>query len=125
MAIEPGERRYVEKPVSGARFLATPWAARIEQLWGDSATYDFGPEPVDLAFVDGSHAYEYVLGDSRRTLALLPPAGGVIVWHDYGEWDGVTRALDELRATDPAFAGLTRIAGTTLVVLRTGAAARG
>ena len=68
-------------------------------------------------FVDGSHAYEYVLSDSERALALLQGGAGTIVWHDYGEWTGVTRALDKLATTDARFADLRAIEGTTLAIL--------
>ena len=65
---------------------------KIRQLYGDSATFDFTRYAADFVFVDGSHAYEYVLSDSERALALLQGRAGTIVWHDYGEWTGVTRA---------------------------------
>lgn len=115
--LAPGEARYVDKPASGARFAGTDVAGRIVQQYGDSATFDFSAYRAEFVFVDGSHAYDYVLGDSRRALALLDGGPGTVVWHDYGEWDGVTRALDDLRAGDPAFAGLQHVAGTTLAVL--------
>ena len=67
-------------------------------------------------FVDGSHAYEYVLSDSERGLSLLR-GPGTVVWHDYGEWVGVTKALDELSTRDSRFAALQRIENTTLAIL--------
>jgi predicted O-methyltransferase YrrM len=117
--IAPSDRKYVDKAVSGARFHGTDCESRIQQLYGDSATFDFTPYhgEVDLVFVDGAHSYEYVLSDSRNALRLLRSGSGVIVWHDYGTWDGVTRALDELRRHEPAFARLRRIHGTSLVYL--------
>jgi hypothetical protein len=73
---------------------------------------------VQFVFIDASHAYEYVLSDSRRALTLLAAGGGTIVWHDYGSvWPGVTRALHDLRDREPAFAGLQHIADTTLALL--------
>jgi hypothetical protein len=56
------------------------------------------------------------LNDSRVALKLLA-RGGVVMWHDYRSWDGVTRALNELRATEPAFRNLRHIHGTTLALL--------
>jgi len=117
LAIERSERAFVDKPVSGARFLGTDVARKIIQLFGDSATFDFATYRAELIFVDASHAYEYVLNDSNRALAMLGDSRGVIVWHDYGEWPGVTRALDELARSDPRFAGLRWVQGTTLAVL--------
>lgn len=113
------ERRYVEKARPGARFLGTPLATRIEQLYGDSATFDFSPYEADFVFIDGSHAYEYVLSDSERALQLTRGRVATILWHDYSAWEGVTRALNELRANDPRFAALRWIEGTTLALLTT------
>lgn len=117
LGIERAERAFVDKPRSGARFLQTNTATKIRQLYGDSATFDFAQYAADFVFVDGSHAYEYVLSDSERALALLHSRSGTIVWHDYGEWVGVTRALDKLAATDARFADLRTIEGTTLAIL--------
>lgn len=114
--IEPAERTFVDKPKSGGRFLGTDAAKNIRQLYGDSATFDFTSYSAEFVFVDGSHAYEYVLSDSERALSLLR-GRGTIVWHDYGEWVGVTRALDRLTATDSRFAELRTIEGTTLAIL--------
>ena len=116
-AVERSERAFVDKPVSGARFHGTEYARKITQLFGDSATFDFDQYDADFVFVDGSHAYEYVVNDSERALGLLGDSTGVIVWHDYGEWPGVTRALDQLAASDQHFAGLRWVQGTTLAVL--------
>lgn len=90
---------------------------RVKQLFGDSADFDFSPYEVDFVFVDGSHAYEYVMSDSRRALAMLRNGRGLVLWHDYGEWEGVTRALNELHERDVAFAGLRHVDGTTLAML--------
>ena len=101
----------------GTSSLDGAYTSRIEQLYGDSATHDFGDLKVDFAFIDGSHSYEYVLSDSRRVRAMLRDGRGVIVWHDYGvEWEGVTQALDELRL-EPDFSRLATIDGTSLAVL--------
>jgi hypothetical protein len=39
------------------------------------------------------------------------------LWHDYGKWQGVTRALEELYRNAPKFASLKHIDGTSLVCL--------
>jgi predicted O-methyltransferase YrrM len=117
--IDSREASYVLKSVSGSRFANTPEAMKITQLYGDSATFDYGPYvgKMDFVFVDASHAYEYVMNDSRKALSLIGQRNGVIFWHDYSGWDGVTRALNELYEGAPAFADLKWIEGTTLVVL--------
>ncbi len=71
--LEAIEKKFVEKPASGSRFGKRPEAAKIRQLYGDSAKFDFSAcfDKIDLVFVDASHAYEYVLNDSRVALKLL------------------------------------------------------
>lgn len=126
LRIEDHERHLIDKPESGARFRALPDVRdRIVQLWGDSAAYDYTKYEgsCDFVFIDGSHAYDYVISDSMVALRLLATRG-TIVWHDYGEWPGVTRALNQLYASDARFSGLTAISGTTLVTLRKGGSER-
>ena len=110
----------IETKTTGARFAGAPEASRIRQVYGDSATVDFGGLQVDFAFIDASHSYEYVLSDSRRVRGMLRGGRGIIFWHDYGgEWEGVTRALNELSQTAD-FAGLQHLEGTTLAFLDLG-----
>ena len=118
----PVERQFVDKPMSGERFrkAAAPWsaaAARITQLFGDSATFDWSPHygRAGLVFVDGSHAYDYAKADSETAFRLLADKG-VVIWHDYGVWEGVTRALEEIEAS--RHLGLRHVRGTSLVVWR-------
>jgi predicted O-methyltransferase YrrM len=117
--IDSREAKYVLKSASGSRFANTPEAVKITQLYGDSATFDYDPYvgKMDFVFVDASHAYEYVMNDSRQALSLIGRRKGVVFWHDYSAWEGVTRALNELYERDPAFADLKWIEGTTLVIL--------
>lgn len=91
---------------------------KVEQLFGDSKTFDISPWKgrCDLVFVDGSHAYSYVVSDSEKALELVAP-GGLVLWHDYAgprHAPGVYRALNELARRLP----LVRIEGTTLVAHR-------
>ena len=122
--LAPGERAYVEKPRSGRRFLEAPseWADatdRITQLMGDSATFDWSPHigRAGLVFVDGSHAYDYVIADSETAFQLVANKA-MVIWHDYGVWEGVTRALDEIEAS--RHLGLRHVRGTSLVVWQSG-----
>jgi hypothetical protein len=87
---------------------------KIHQLLGDSATFDYSPyrNSCSLVFVDGSHAYEYVMADTRAAMSMVKK-NGVIIWHDYGIWEGVTRALEELDEREHF--GLRNISGTSLV----------
>ena len=117
--LDPSERVYVEPPPVGLRYTGTDVEHQITPLFGDSATFDFSPfvNRVDFVFVDGSHAYDYVLSDSRRARQLLREGRGVILWHDYAIWDGVTRALNELYMEAREFQDLKHIEGTSLVCL--------
>lgn len=123
LEIDQDDRKYIQAGRAGSRIAASEFAPSIRRLFGDSATFEFAPYAgtIDLCFVDGSHAYEYVINDSARAVETLRP-GGVILWHDYGTWPGVTEALDELQRTNPAFSSLRWIDGTTLAILHHGAA---
>ena len=111
------ERVFVEKPVSGTLSAGSPVAPKVSQLLGDSATFDFSPYQIDMAFIDGSHAMEYVMNDSHKCLGMLREGRGTLVWHDYGEWEGVTRALHALREHEAVFRGLRHVRGTSLAIL--------
>lgn len=102
------------------RFLYTGTEVehRIRQLYGDSKRFDETPfiGACDVVFVDGSHAYSYVVSDSAKALRMIRP-GGMVLWHDYSpECPGVFRALNELAARLP----LAHLAGTTMVAYRDG-----
>jgi predicted O-methyltransferase YrrM len=104
-------------------YSGSPVASKVEQLFGDSKTFDASPWKgrCDLVFVDGSHAYSYVVSDSEKALELVAP-GGLVLWHDYAgprHAPGVYRALNELSRRVP----LMRIEGTTLVAYRQPASA--
>lgn len=118
-ALAAGERHMVDKPTSGSRYekyrRVYPNAiAKIHQLIGDSAAFDYSSyiNSCSLVFVDGSHSYEYVISDTRIAMEIVAK-GGVIIWHDYEIWDGVTKALEELDQRERY--GLCNIQGTSLV----------
>lgn len=100
-------------------YQGTPAEAKIEQLFGDTKTFDHARlrARCDLVFVDGSHAYSYVVSDSARALEMVCP-GGIVLWHDYkgrgGAGADVFRALNELSGRLP----LVRLAGTSFVAYR-------
>lgn len=122
MAIDAAERSLVDKPRPGRRYECNRAkhpapVAKIFQLLGDSATFDFAAHrgSCSLVFVDGSHAADYVHRDSLTAFDLVRP-GGVVLWHDYGTWEGVTRVLEQMDAQRGL--GLRSILGTSLVVWR-------
>jgi predicted O-methyltransferase YrrM len=81
----------------GARFHGTPESARIVQLFGDAAAFDFTPYrgAMDLVFVDASHSYSYVRSDTEAALTMLSETG-TIVWDDYTHYAGIHAYLNEL-----------------------------
>ena len=122
---EPGDDArdvaYASLESSHTRFLYsdTDVAHKVEQVFADSKSLDIAPwaGQCDVVFVDGSHAYSYVLSDSAKALELLKP-GGLVLWHDYAgplHSPGVYRALNELASRIP----IVRIAGTSLAAYRT------
>ena len=99
--------RHYQNPASGFHKLAAAGVARdvgrvlashtsgcrIEQLFGDSSTMDFGSfyDTIGLFFVDGCHEYKTALQDTR-TAWLCLESGGLLVWHDY-PWRDVQAAI--------------------------------
>lgn len=116
--VDAGETHFIDKPESGARYKHTSThidaSKKITQQYGDSATFDFSSYTTQcsLIFVDGSHAYDYALSDTVNARKMIQP-DGIIIWHDYGVWQGVTQALEEIEAKEQI--GLKHIAGTSLV----------
>ncbi len=87
----------------GELFLQTPYARKIRQLYGDSASFDFQPfyGTMDLVFIDGNHGYENVRSDSEQAFRMLRP-GGLILWDDYYDaFPSVVRCLNEIHASRP------------------------
>lgn len=74
-------------------------APKIKQVFGDSGTLDWGrfDGPFDLVFIDGNHHYNYVLSDTRNAWKYLA-SGGIVIWHDYGMIEDVSKAVDEFCA---------------------------
>lgn len=116
--VEAGEIAYIDKQVSGERFIGKPAAQQIQQLFGDSATFDFSPyyNSIDLMFIDGSHAYDYVLSDTEKALKVVKK-GGVILWHDYTNWEGVREAINGLYKNDDRLAKIKHIGGTSILMM--------
>lgn len=107
-----------ESNFSAFLYTGTDVEQKVEQVFGDSKMYDVSSlaGTCDLVFVDGSHAYSYVVSDTEKALELVRP-GGLVLWHDYAgprHCPDVFKALNELATRLP----LVRFKGTTIVVYR-------
>ena len=104
---------------SGSRISGQDCAAKIVRLMGDSARFDFSPYSgkVDIVIVDGAHTCEYAVNDSEIARRLLGRNPGIILWHDYGNCDGVTTALNRLYSAGGFWGGIRWIKGTSLACL--------
>lgn len=75
----------------GDRFGRSVFACcGLSRTWASAWT-----RPLDLVFIDGSHDYLSCYSDIRDWGRHLRP-GGTMVVHDYGVFEGVNRAVDEL-----------------------------
>ena len=100
----------------GRQFLGSKYAQRITQVLEDSATVDYAKlgGAMDMFFIDGCHDYAYVKHDSEQAFRIVRP-GGLVVWHDYGMIEDVSRYVDELaRAREINVVQGTRLAVTTV-----------
>lgn len=107
----------------GEAFRHTNYEAKIEQLTGDSRTFDYTTYEgsIDLVFIDADHTYEFVRSDSLNAMKLLS-SRGCIVWDDYlfkpehPECAGVACYLTEILPSGRVFS----IEGTRLAILTEG-----
>jgi predicted O-methyltransferase YrrM len=97
----------------GRQYLNTPYADKIQQVYGDSARVDWSQlgGPFDFVFIDGCHHYDYVKSDTKNAIKHTRP-GGLIVWHDYGMIEDVSRVVDEVAES----LNVVALSGTRLVV---------
>lgn len=93
----------------------------VTKLHGNTLTYDFGPYlgQQDFVFIDAGHSYRNAKADTTTALRMLEGNEGVVLWHDYATWPGVTRAVEETPATVASNASFHWIADTTLAVMIT------
>jgi predicted O-methyltransferase YrrM len=118
--MERGNLHYVRNHTPGELFEkhGRTNCARITQLLGDSATFDYSPyrSGMDLVFIDGAHSYDYVKRDTEAALTLLRDGHGLIFWHDYDACLGVIDWVDELNRRHPEYQAK-HIAGTKLAYM--------
>jgi len=115
LGLEKQDLKYINKSTIGDNYRNTEVEYKINQVYGDSATFDFSPlyNSVDLVFIDGSHHYDYVKSDSENAMKMVNERG-VIVWHDFLIWPGVTKYLFRLSKRSQLY----HIKGTSLVIYK-------
>jgi predicted O-methyltransferase YrrM len=87
---------------------------RYRQLYADSMQFDPAPysNSVELGFIDGAHAREYVENDTRK-MAVMMAERGLVFWHDYGgrgRFRDLTEYLEGLGRRIPVY----RVQNTSL-----------
>jgi len=99
-ATEPYRKIYeneCELNRSSAEFVIEKYKPRAEiiPLASLEAVELINFEELDFCFIDAAHDYESVKAD---IIAWLPKVkkGGWLIFHDYGLFEGVTRAVDEI-----------------------------
>ncbi len=102
--------------VAGKRINEFRNPQRIEQLYGNTLTYDFTRfrNSIDFIFIDAGHNYECVRNDSDNAFDMLVEGKGVIIWHDYSLFPGVTKAVDEFAEKYSNHGRFFLFSGTTL-----------
>ena len=87
-------------------------AGRYQQIYCDSMNFD--PEPfrdtIELGFIDGAHAEEFVRNDTQK-MSIMMSSRGYVFWHDYGG-RGSFQALSKYLESLPI--EIYRVPGTTL-----------
>ncbi len=72
--------------------------AYVDELIKDRLTIDrTWNHKFDLIFIDGDHSYESVMNNFETAISLLTEKG-TIVFHDALSWEGVNRALCDIKA---------------------------
>ena len=111
----PADRALTQRRRVGQEYANKDVTHKIEQLYGDSRSFDFAPYAgqADIVFIDGGHTYEIARSDTENAIRLCRP-GGAILWHDfgnYGDYADVVRAvLDCLPADEVYQIGSTQLA---------------
>ena len=110
-------KNVTERDKVGAQYRQSDYADQVVQVFGDSAKLDYDrlEGPFDLAFIDGCHFYDYVKTDTENCVSHMVP-GGVVIWHDYGMIEDVSRAVDEW--TQKTGIPVSVVAGTRLAIAR-------
>ena len=74
----------LKKSKIGAIYKRCPQGGKVQQLFGDTLTYDFSEfkEKIDLCFIDGGHSHECLVKDTSNAMDMLSERG-VVIWQDF------------------------------------------
>jgi len=67
---------------------------KVQIFMSENGTKDFARDKeYDLVFIDGDHSFDWVQHDTKLAQDLKAK---IIVWHDYGTEEGVTKFIDQI-----------------------------
>jgi len=83
----PGKDSYRTDSIGfiGRHYLQSGMEHRVCQIYCDSRKWDISHYPAgffDTVLIDGGHAEDIVISDTRKAFELLR-SGGIIMWHDF------------------------------------------
>ena len=76
-----------------------PYNCEIMKMSSMAAIKQFRPNQLDFVYIDGNHAYDYVLEDCNKWSKIVRP-GGIVAGHDYTTKRHKFVGLDVKRAVD-------------------------
>ena len=122
MDLPPEDQDLPDGKVAGSLIREHAAAGRITQIYGNTLNYDFSDfyGQCDFVFIDAGHSYPNAAADTRTAIRLTQGRRAVIVWHDYAEWPGVTRAVEELAGQLVKPLEIVQVRETSLAVLACG-----
>ena len=109
VVFEGRDKILAEEAVASRRPFEDPeYAARINQLLGDSMLFDASKFAGQIHFVlvDGNHNVNYVKKDTQNAMLMLATnESACMVWHDYGNphHPDLTRYLNDLSYEIPLY----------------------
>lgn len=85
--------------IRASRLLRSFKNCKIIKKLSMDAVKDFTPESLDFVYIDGNHAYKYVLEDITEW-AKIVRKGGIISGHDYKAYPGTNINIEPGQAID-------------------------
>ena len=94
------DKKIIISSITGVDYRGKPEQKKINQLFGNSLTFDYSSyaNDMDIVFVDGAHYYDAVKSDTANAIKMAK-SGGYVIWHDfanYGDYHDVTRGIFDM-----------------------------